>query len=101
MKPWVLQLIAWICIFTIMKGIVVGIMWLAHSPLNTVGEAIFAPMEPYPKFELVIVMVIVPLIMNSFQYWVTDSFLKKSSKSTTPIIQSLLVKDIEMNINSD
>ena len=99
MKPWILQLTAWVCIFTIMKAIVVGIMWLLHSPLNSLGEAIFAPIEPYPKVELVVVMVVVPLIMNSFQYWVTDSFLKKKNENE-PLSESLLRKEIEMEPNA-
>ena len=81
-----------------MKGIVFGVMWLTHELLNTVGEAIFSPLVPYPRLELVLIMVVIPVIMNSFQYWITDSFLKK--RETTAKNDEPLLREIEMDANS-
>lgn len=36
----------------------------------------------YPKYELIAVMVVIPVICNAIQYWITDSFIK--SKKTPP-----------------
>ena len=48
----------------------------------------FEGLENYPKVELVLVMFVIPLIMNCFQFWVQDSFLKKSNKD----VQRLSIK---------
>jgi hypothetical protein len=38
--------------------------------------------EAYPNVELVLVIVVVPVIMNGFAFWVQDNFLKKRSVPT-------------------
>ena len=49
-----------------MKSIIVVIMWFIQGPLNEIGGYIFAGLESYPKFELILVMIVTPLMMNSF-----------------------------------
>jgi hypothetical protein len=36
--------------------------------------------EEYPILELLVVMVIIPVMMNGFAYWVQDNFLMKHEK---------------------
>jgi hypothetical protein len=57
----------------------------------------FAALSEYPKVELVMVMIVTPLVMNSFQYWVQDSFLKKKLDLDEC---ELLAEQIEMNESS-
>ena len=45
------------------------------------GNKIIEFLKPYPKFELIFVMIFVPLLTSMFQYWVTDNFLKESDQS--------------------
>jgi hypothetical protein len=33
--------------------------------------------QPYEIFELILVIIIVPVIMNGFAFWMQDNFLKK------------------------
>jgi hypothetical protein len=54
-----------------------GVMWIFSEFLGDLGTALFAGINRYPKFELVLVMFITPLVMNAIQFWVQDSFLKK------------------------
>ena len=49
-----------------MKSILVGAMFLLADGLNKIGEYILSGLEPYPKLELVIVMIVTPGIMNVF-----------------------------------
>jgi hypothetical protein len=48
----------------------------------------------HPRIELVVVMIIIPMIVNSIQFWITDSYLQhRSSPSwlpSTPMPSSLL-----------
>lgn len=69
-------------------------MWFIQGPLNEIGGYIFAGLESYPKFELILVMIVTPLMMNSFQYWVQDNFLKKAIDVDQ---KELLAREIEMN----
>jgi hypothetical protein len=41
------------------------------------------PVAPYPKFELILVMIIVPVVLNTIQFWITDNFLMASPKEST------------------
>merc|ERR1712168_830022 len=34
----------------------------------------------YPKFELIVVMLIVPFIMNALMFWVVDNFLMRKHR---------------------
>ena len=60
----------WCIIITISKVVVfIGeVFW--YKPLVKVGLAILKPVENDPEVELVIVMILVPVIGNSFLYWI-------------------------------
>jgi hypothetical protein len=70
-------LIIWNLIVGLTKSILAGFMWIGADYLGALGAKIFRRLDPYPRVELVVVMFIVPLIMNAFQFWVQDNFLKK------------------------
>ena len=44
--------------------------------MGLIGDAMLIWFKGYPKVELVFVMVIAPVFLNSIMFWVTDSFLK-------------------------
>lgn len=47
------------------------------SFLDIMSKFLLGWIEAYPTLELVVVIVIVPVIMNGFAFWVQDNFLKK------------------------
>lgn len=47
-----------------------------RKPLEKIGSAVFAPIEPYPRVELVFVMLLCPAVMNIVQFWIQDNFIK-------------------------
>ncbi len=48
---------------------------------ENVGFYLLQSIAVYPKLELIVVMVIVPLIMNVIQFWLVDNILKESDES--------------------
>ena len=42
------------------------------------GKIIFAPIQNHPQLELVLVMLLGPVIMNTFQFWLNDNILMSS-----------------------
>ena len=64
-----------------MKVLTYLIMLLFKNPFNDFGVFVLKGFEEYPKLELVVVMIIIPLFLNAFQFWVVDNFLKESDES--------------------
>jgi hypothetical protein len=50
---------------------------LLSVPLISVSTFLIGWIQPYQTFELVLVIIIVPVIMNGFAFWFQDNFLKK------------------------
>ncbi len=48
---------------------------------------VLSPLQNYPRIELVTVMVIVPLVMNTIMFWVQDQFLKFKLEEYEPLDQ--------------
>lgn len=72
------QLSVWLCIITCMKAFMLLLMFLLSKPLQTVASVVLKRFADTPTLKLVVVMIITPLFMNAFQFWVTDTFIKKS-----------------------
>ncbi len=49
--------------------------------LEDFGTFLLEDIAHYPKVELIVVMVIVPFVLNCFQFWIVDNFLKESDES--------------------
>jgi hypothetical protein len=77
LKAWGAQLGVWNLITVVMKSILVGFMFALANILNKIGEYILSAIADHPKIELVLVMIVTPGIMNVFQFWVQDNFLKE------------------------
>lgn len=75
-KNWGYQASLWLIIVLVMKVTMIGVMIMVRVPLDLAGEAILSPLKPFPKVELVFVMVIMPAIVNGIMLWVTDSYIK-------------------------
>jgi hypothetical protein len=71
------QLFVWLFIVSVMKCTMVLIMVVAHVPLVAIASGILSPFDYNAEFKLIIVMVFTPLLMNTVQFWITDSFTKK------------------------
>lgn len=74
---WFPQLIVWMCIVVIAKLLTLYMLFQFIFPLNDIISVVFSVFHDKPEIELVLVMIIIPTIMNTIQFWVTDTFLKK------------------------
>jgi len=79
------QLFVWLFIVSVMKCTMVLIMIVAHIPLIAIASGILSPFDYNPQFKLIIVMVFTPLLMNTVQFWITDSFTKKKQVAATVV----------------
>lgn len=88
---WLYQLIVWMLIISIGKLILFFIIFELRAPLDALMDAFFTPVKPYPKVELLLVMIILPACVNVGQFWITDTYLKMKNFSVyqthTPLTQ--------------
>ena len=97
---WAYQLWIWIGIILIVKGIIWLSMNLFQKPLHFFGEMILLPFEGHPELELVMIMIIIPLVLNSLIFWITDSFLKNDKGSELEYDLELLPESNKKMISS-
>lgn len=77
---WFPQLIVWMCIVVLAKFFTLYMLFQFIYPLNDLISVLFSVFHDKPEIELVLVMVIIPTIMNTIQFWVTDTFLKRQAE---------------------
>ena len=75
---WALQLMIWVSIIAVTKWILLVIITFFNGFFIEIGNFALRPFFGTPKLELIFVMIIVPTIMNIFQFWVQDNFLKSN-----------------------
>eukprot|EP01038_Epipyxis_sp_PR26KG_P009859 gene9859-13262_t len=78
-KIWIPQLIIWLTIVLITKMIILFTLFQLLHPLDTMIRYCFQIFSNQPQLELVMVMIIIPTILNTIQFWVTDTFLKRKT----------------------
>mmetsp|Transcript_84839 Transcript_84839/g.177387 ORF Transcript_84839/g.177387 Transcript_84839/m.177387 type:complete len:245 (+) Transcript_84839:313-1047(+) len=78
------QLVIWLLILSATKGYMLLIMINASGPLINLSNALLAPFAGEPMVKLVVVMICFPVVLNSFQMWVTDSFIKRKEATDDP-----------------
>jgi hypothetical protein len=71
------QLALWLLVVSLMKLCMVALMLALRETLVTVATWLLRPLEQRPRLKLAVVMILTPLCMNAFQFWVVDDFLKK------------------------
>ena len=75
--PYAVQLFIWLVIVTIVKLILFfGVLIPFSNSLGEMGNWILAPISNNDETELIVVMILVPLSLNIFQFWIQDTILK-------------------------
>ena len=56
---------------------------MVSSPqlLEEIGFAMLENIAVYPRLELIVVMMFVPFVTNTLQFWLVDNILKESDES--------------------
>lgn len=89
-KAWLVQLAIWVAIVVVGKSVIFGFEFGLQNPLKNISSFLMGWIEKYPVFELILVMVIVPVCMNGLAFWVQDNFLMKkddSASNQSPLIE--------------
>lgn len=79
-QAWLVQLLIWVSVVVIGKGVLFGFEYGLKNPLKTFSFLIMGWIENYPVFELMVVIVLVPVIMNGLAFWIQDNFLMKKEE---------------------
>lgn len=74
---WLLQLGVWTSIVLIGKIVVLCILIQFMIPFNSGLQKVFIIFSGHPKLELFVVMILIPMILNVLQFWITDTCLKR------------------------
>lgn len=74
---YVKQLLLWLVIVSLMKLSMGLIMSTGHAILLGITKALLAPVASNATLELFTVMILTPICMNVFQFWMVDNFIKK------------------------
>lgn len=75
------QLFVWLVVVSCMKILMAVFMFLFSGPLLAIAGVILAPFLMLPWLKLLVVMIVCPLIMDGFQIWMVDNFLKRKPVS--------------------
>ena len=85
-----MQLLIWISIVVVGNSVIFALEIGLEQQLKTLSFFLLGWIEAYPVLELMLVIVIVPVIMNGFAFWVQDNFLKKREENV-PAGENLLI----------
>ena len=77
---WFPQLVVWMTIVTVAKICTLLIVYQFILPLDVILTFLFKIFVGQPELELIVVMIIIPTMLNTVQFWITDTFLMKQSK---------------------
>ncbi|KAH7821005.1 putative Vacuolar membrane protein [Monocercomonoides exilis] len=82
-STFLLQMLIWLVIVALSKCIVFPLLYIFGKPLFEIFRYILSPIEGYPELELATVLFIIPLIVNTCVFWISDSFLKMKTRKST------------------
>lgn len=99
-KEYFYQMIIWFIIVVVSKFINVGIVLIFSGYFEAMGYFILKGFKGKPKLKLAFVMIIFPLIFNTLQFWVTDSFIQRHTDEEV-ITNKYSIKDESMIKDND
>jgi hypothetical protein len=75
-KKYAKQLGVWVVVVSGMKISMLVLMLVACMPLQKVSALVLGPVMKDKQLKLLAVMIVTPLCMNAFQFWVVDNIIK-------------------------
>lgn len=78
---WLVQFLIWNAIVIVSKSILFETEVLLNVPLTNISLFLLGWIQPYETFELILVIIVLPVIMNGLAFWIQDNFLMKQVKS--------------------
>ena len=82
MKVWLKQFGVYLFALLVNKAMITVFLYVTKKQMTVLGNWLFWPLQSQPDIELVVVMIICPLILTSFQYWIFDIMLKNKNAAS-------------------
>jgi hypothetical protein len=79
LKVWSKQMGVYLVSLLVNKLIVCGLLYLNLNSMESFGNWLFGPLQSNRNLELIIVMVVCPFLLTSFQFLIFDAILKAPS----------------------
>ena len=79
-KIWFIQLVVWSTVVVIVKILLFFSIQLFSEFFENLSDILLGWLKKYPDLKLVLIMIIVPIILNSIQFWIQDNILKGKKK---------------------
>ena len=77
-QPWLAQLLVWGFLASGEKAVTAVLVIVPlHPLLDTIAVAIERPFVPFPKLELLLVIVIAPVLLNALFFWLIDNIIMR------------------------
>lgn len=80
-RIWVIQVAVWGFIVAIVKLLQLIWLQLFTSPLELASNILLGWLNIYPNLKLLIIMMLIPFVFNSLQFWIQDSILKAKKET--------------------
>jgi len=78
-STWLIQSSVWVLITAAVKAILLWCVLIPlEHPLYLAGTWLMLPFQYHPKWELFMVMIVIPLVMNALVFWNTDAWIMNS-----------------------
>jgi len=90
-RLFVAQLMVWLTIVLFTKIVTYSLQLHYSLQFQALMAYLLSGVSEDPKLELVVVMIIIPMIVNSLQFWLTDMFLKNDSNNNASETSTLAV----------
>lgn len=82
------QLTSWLIIVIIAKLVLALFQLILADALEAFGNFVLYPVRNHGRIKLVIVMVIIPVLLNSMQFWIQDNILKLNKEVYPQLVVS-------------
>lgn len=89
------QITIWLSIVMVSKFIVLFVIVEFIYQLDSIVGSVFkfTQIQSVPKIELLVVMIVIPMILNAIQFWVTDTVLKKTSTDMINEVDDIIINE--------
>lgn len=101
-KIWLKQISLYLFALLINKIFVGFTLYCLKSQMISFSNWLFEPLKQYPNTELVVVMILCPWLLTTFQMWIFDYILKsKNNQSYSQRVLILYDEEDNRSINSE
>jgi uncharacterized protein YqhQ len=87
-KIWLLQVVVWNIVVFVVKISLFFTIQIFAPIFERMADLLLGWLKTFPDLKLVFIMIIVPIILNSIQFWIQDNILKGKKENILKFIHS-------------